>query len=134
MKKKRVKISLSDEEIAQLENLATKYGITKSMAVSRLLEMLKNGRLRQPVDVRQLLKISKQLQDLINGVNRVGVNVNQVAYAVNSAKLHGKLDNMEAESLKSRYGSSLFYNDFEQMRKLNEIIKEVRAYVGDQRQ
>ena len=99
----RFGVRLFDEEVAILENKAKEQGLSKTEYIREIIlysEIKENN--------RKVLS-DKKFTKLLYEINRIGNNINQIAYNSNLVKSTGK---EEIESLKKQYDSLLqLYTD-----------------------
>lgn len=99
----RFGVRLFDEEVAILENKAKEQGLSKTEYIREIIlysEIKENN--------RKVLSDEK-FTKLLYEINRIGNNINQIAYNSNLVKSTGK---EEIESLKKQYDSLLqLYTD-----------------------
>ena len=92
VRKKQIKIYLLDEEISVLKDKTLKYGMNQSDFIRSLILY------GNPVIVDRMKDVD--IKNLAYELNRIGNNVNQIAYQANSKCAVSKTD---FDSLKEEY-------------------------------
>lgn len=105
----RMTLRLREEEIAAVEELARARGLTRAAWVRGLVRARLFNRPVMPVDEDQVYRRA------VSELHRIGINLNQIARAMNTAVMEGQLVRSEAQSIE-------------------EARKEIRQIAADLRQ
>jgi hypothetical protein len=123
MKNQNIKVRVTDEEKSQIENICYKNNIKISDFIRDCIFK------REQKTIRILSKNEKEiLQNIIFEINKIGININQIAYFFNSENLKKLKEN---ENILTTFSDDHIQSAIEILNIMNEKYDNLESKLKD---
>lgn len=121
-KYKRFAITLNDDNRQKLDAFCRKNGLTKSQAITRLLN-------RKPIviDQKKLLNAIQELENINRQLTGIAINLNQYQHQINKGMQNGYFNEDKARLLQ---GSWDLMTEADMKEKIDKLEKGLSKYVS----